>query len=138
MKNKLYQPMDPHDAINYIFDNQYDSPRKMICTARKLAADICTVFDQELTVMLLEAIHNEDYVLVLGNGVGIFKSHKTAHIFHDDSLSTAFRNNLHHCLEAGTIKPRTGNTIIGKMLIVLYAVSASIILEQLFLVEYAV
>ena len=64
MKNKLYQPMDSHDAINYIFDNQYDSPRKMICTARKLAADICAVFDQEMTVMLLEAIHNEDYVLV--------------------------------------------------------------------------
>ena len=64
MKNKLYQPMDPHDAINYIFDNQYDSPRKMICTARKLAADTCTVFDQEMTVVLLEAIHNEDYVLV--------------------------------------------------------------------------
>lgn len=30
MKNKLYQPMDPKDAINYIYDNQYDSPRKLI------------------------------------------------------------------------------------------------------------
>ena len=64
MKNKLYQPMDPKDAINYIYDNQYDSPRKLICTAKKLAADICAVFDQEMTVMFLEAIHNEDYVLV--------------------------------------------------------------------------
>ena len=64
MKNKLYQPMDPQDAINYIFNNQYDSPRKIICIAKKLAADICTVFDQEMTVMFLEAIHNEDYILV--------------------------------------------------------------------------
>ena len=64
MKNKQYQPMDSHDAINYIYNNQYDNPRKMICTAKKLAADICAVFDQEMTVMLLEAIHNEDYVLV--------------------------------------------------------------------------
>ena len=30
MKNKIYQPMDPKDAINYIYNNQYDSPRKMI------------------------------------------------------------------------------------------------------------
>ena len=64
MKNKLYQPMDPQDAINYIYNNQYDSPRRLICTAKKLAADICAVFDQEMTVMFLEAIHNEDYVLV--------------------------------------------------------------------------
>ena len=64
MKTKLYQPMDPKDATNYIYDNQYDSPRKLICTAKKLAADICAVFDQEMTVMFLEAIHNEDYVLV--------------------------------------------------------------------------
>ena len=64
MKNKIYQPMDPKDAINYIYNNQYDSPRKMICTAKKLAADICAVYDQEMIVMLLEAIHNEDYVLV--------------------------------------------------------------------------
>ncbi len=56
--------MDPKDAINYIYNNQYDSPRKMICTAKKLAADICAVYDQEMIVMLLEAIHNEDYVLV--------------------------------------------------------------------------
>ncbi len=31
MKNKLYQPMDPKDAINYIYDNQYDSPRSLNC-----------------------------------------------------------------------------------------------------------
>ena len=65
MKNKLCQPMDPQDAISYIYNNQYDNPRKMICTAKKLPADICAVFDQEMTVMLLEAIHSEDYVLVL-------------------------------------------------------------------------
>lgn len=64
MKNKLYQPMDPKDAINYIYNNKYDSPRRLICTAKKLAADICAVYDQEMIVMLLEAIHNEDYVLV--------------------------------------------------------------------------
>ena len=64
MKNKLCQPMDPQDAISYIYNNQYDNPRKMICTAKKLAADICAVFDQEMTVMLLEAIHSEYYVLV--------------------------------------------------------------------------
>ena len=56
--------MDPQDAISYIYNNQYDNPRKMICTAKKLPADICAVFDQEMTVMLLEAIHSEDYVLV--------------------------------------------------------------------------
>lgn len=65
MKNKLCQPMDTQDAISYIYNNQYDNPRKMICTAKKLPADICAVFDQEMTVMLLEAIHSEDYVLVL-------------------------------------------------------------------------
>ena len=66
MKNKLYQPMEASQALSFIASNQYDTPRKLICTARALAANICAAYDPEMTDMLLDAIHNEDYVLVYG------------------------------------------------------------------------
>ena len=66
MKNKLYQPMETSQALSFIASNQYDTPRKLICAARALAANICAAYDPEMTDMLLDAIHNEDYVLVYG------------------------------------------------------------------------
>ena len=66
MKNKLYQPMETSQALSFIASNHYDTPRKLICAARALAANICAAFDPEMTDMLLDAIHNEDYVLVYG------------------------------------------------------------------------
>ena len=64
MKNKLYQPMEASQALSFIASNHYDTPRKLICAARALAANICAAYDPEMTDMLLDAIHNEDYVLV--------------------------------------------------------------------------
>lgn len=76
MKIKQYQPMDPQEAVDYISSNHYDSPRKIICTARKLAADICIGFDPEMTDMLLETIHNEDYPLAYGLIIRAFERSK--------------------------------------------------------------
>ncbi len=76
MKSKQYQPMNQQEAVDYICCNQYDNPRKLICTARKLAADVCIGFDREMTDMLQETIHNEDYALAYGLIVRAFEQSK--------------------------------------------------------------
>ena len=66
MKSKQHLPMEPKEAMSYVVANEYDDPRRLVCTARALAAVICAAFKPEVTDMFLMAIHNEDYVLVNG------------------------------------------------------------------------
>ena len=60
MKSKQQLPMDPKEAMSYVVANEYDDPRRLVCTARALAAVVCAAFTPEVTDMFLMAIHNED------------------------------------------------------------------------------